>query len=92
MTLHLINSNPDHGYEIIQRMRHLPGFDVTESAIYPILSRFLREGMLTVEPVASPAGPRKKIYHITALGRTRLRTMRAFLGEITTTLISLTND
>jgi len=86
MTLHLISIREGHGYEIVQRMRELSGFDVTESAIYPILSRFRQEKNLTVHSVASRSGPNRNIYKITPLGRTRLLKMRLFLQQITSTL------
>lgn len=92
MTLHLVSIKETHGYEIVQRMRELPGFNVTESAIYPILSRFREDGVLTVHSLPSPTGPRKNIYQITALGRTRLLAMRDFLGKITTSLVNSTRS
>jgi PadR family transcriptional regulator, regulatory protein PadR len=89
-TLEIVAEREGHGYEIVQRMRKLEGFEVTESAVYPILSRFRSEGALEVRSVPSNSGPPKNIYRITALGRTRLRTMRSFLRLITGSLSTMT--
>lgn len=91
-TLEIIARREGHGYEIVQRMRELPGFEVTESAIYPLLSRFRSEGVLEVRSMPSSSGPNKNIYRITALGRTRLRTMRGFLRQIVEAVSTMTNS
>ncbi|MGH8048179.1 MAG: PadR family transcriptional regulator [Chthoniobacterales bacterium] len=89
-TLQIVAEHEGHGYEIVQRMRQLPGFEVTESAVYPILSRFRSEGALEVRSTPSSSGPPKNIYRITALGRTRLRAMRAFLRRLMESLTPMT--
>lgn len=91
MTLQLLSLADGHGYEIVQRMRILAGFDVTESAIYPILSKFREEGFLTVYPVPSSSGPNRNMYQITALGKTRLLAMSRFITQIAETLLKATS-
>jgi len=73
---------PTHGYEVLQRIRALPGMDVTESAVYPILSRNAADGLLRVRQEPSPNGPPRRCYSLTPLGRTRLIQMRHFMRDI----------
>jgi PadR family transcriptional regulator PadR len=71
-----------YGYQILQRLSGVEGLAITESAIYPILSRLTADAMLTVRTAPSPDGPPRRYYRLTPLGRARLREMIAFWGEL----------
>ena len=48
---------------------HLAGWiDVTEGTLYPILLRLEKSGSIAAELKPSPAGPKRKYYHLTAAG------------------------
>src|SRR3954468_21120864 len=62
-----------YGYGIVEELRRMPGLEFTESTVYPVLTRFGRDGYLAVRAEASPAGPPRRYYRLTAGGRDRLR-------------------
>ena len=67
-----------YGYELITRLEKRPVLAVTESTIYPLLRRLLREGMLDSTWRESAEGlPPRKYYTLTDRGRTYLEAMKA---------------
>ena len=79
-----------YGYQLLQALANAEGLAITESTVYPILSRLTREGWVRVRAAPSPAGPPRRYYRLTALGRARLRQMEEYWQDIqdsTNTLI-----
>jgi PadR family transcriptional regulator PadR len=64
-----------YGYQLLQRINRIDGLGLTESTVYPMLARLAREGTLEVRAVASPSGPPRRYYRLTAAGRRRLGEM-----------------
>src|SRR4051812_42799046 len=64
-----------YGYQIVERLRDLGGLALTESTVYPVLTRLARDGALAVRLEASPAGPARRYYRLTPEGQRRLRRM-----------------
>lgn len=62
-----------YGYQIVEGLRRLDGLELTESTVYPVLTRLAREGSLAVRSEASPAGPTRRYFRLTDDGRARLR-------------------
>ena len=62
-----------YGYRIVEQLGRLDGLALTESTVYPVLTRLAREGCLAVRTEASPAGPPRRYYRLTADGQRRLR-------------------
>lgn len=75
-----------YGYELLQRLRALPTMEVTESAVYPVLSRIAKEGLVDVWKEDSPSGPPRRWYRLSELGATRLEQMRATVSRLESTL------
>ncbi len=70
--LALLAKEPAHGYEMVRRVE-AAGFDaVGYGTIYPLLTRMRRLGLIADEMQASPSGPPRKVYAVTAAGRARL--------------------
>jgi PadR family transcriptional regulator PadR len=67
-----------YGYEILQRLGEVESLAVSESTVYPILARLAADGMVKVRVSPSPAGPPRRYYRLTALGKARLREMAAY--------------
>ena len=67
--LNLLSGERTYGYEIVRRLRSLPGMVVTEGTVYPLLSRLRREGMINGVQVVSPLGPERLSYALTSAGR-----------------------
>jgi PadR family transcriptional regulator PadR len=61
-----------YGYRIVERLQGLDGLALSESTVYPILTRLAREGLLAVRTEASPAGPTRRYYRLTNEGQRRL--------------------
>lgn len=78
-----------YGYEILQRLSAAAGLAITESTVYPILSRLAGEGMLTVRAAPSPSGPPRRYYRLTPQGRARLREMVAGWKELSSAVDAL---
>jgi PadR family transcriptional regulator PadR len=70
--LALLGREPAHGYELVRRMADAGFGAVGYGTIYPLLTRMRRLGLVADEQVASPAGPPRKVYALTAAGRDRL--------------------
>jgi PadR family transcriptional regulator PadR len=66
-----------YGYDIVKRLGQIEGLVISEGTIYPILSRFKREGLVTTSLVESNEGPARKYYELTTIGRRELSRMRA---------------
>jgi PadR family transcriptional regulator PadR len=64
-----------YGYQLVQFLMDHDGLALTESTVYPLLARLAREGQLSVTSQPSPAGPPRRYYRITALGKRSLEKM-----------------
>ena len=74
-----IQYEPSYGYRIIKDIK--PYVDISESTLYPILRRLEEARMLTVQSTAHN-GRLRKYYHITELGRKRIRDFEEEWKEI----------
>jgi PadR family transcriptional regulator, regulatory protein PadR len=65
-------------------LRQLQGteFATREGTLYPLLSKMRREELLRYEWKESEAGPPRKYYELTALGRARLRETSEYWQKI----------
>lgn len=70
--LAVISEEPSYGYEMVRKLTDR-GLDlVSEGAIYPVLSRLQRNGLVEGYLVASPEGPARKYYRIEKQGAVAL--------------------
>lgn len=70
--LAVISEEPSYGYEMVRKLTDR-GLDlVSEGAIYPVLSRMQRNGLIDGYLVASPEGPARKYYRIEKKGKQAL--------------------
>ncbi len=68
----LIVKNKDlYGYALVEKVSEI--VDVNEGTIYPILKRLTNEGFFETYLEESSEGPVRKYYHITSLGKKRLK-------------------
>lgn len=65
-----------YGYSILEKLSLLPGLELSESTVYPMLSRLAKDRLLAVRNEPSPAGPPRRYYRLTALGVRRLDQMQ----------------
>ena len=64
-----------YGYRIVEALQRLDGLALTESTVYPVLTRLARDGALAVRTEASPSGPTRRYYRLTPEGQRRLAEM-----------------
>ena len=73
--LNAISGDRLYGYDIVRRLRKIDGLVISEGTIYPILSRFKREGLVETRLEESDQGPARKYYRLTSLGKQLLKRM-----------------
>ena len=78
-----------YGYRIVEELRALEGLALTESTVYPVLTRLAGEGLLAVRTEPSPAGPTRRYYRLTAGGQQRFRQLSASWTTISSSLSAL---
>jgi PadR family transcriptional regulator PadR len=64
-----------YGYDIVKKLSSINGLVMGEGTIYPILSRFKKDGLVETTLAESPEGPARKYYQLTELGRQLLGKM-----------------
>ena len=70
-----ISQGETYGYRIVDQLRRLEGLELTESTVYPVLTRLGRDGFLAIRTEESPAGPTRRYYRLAREGQVRLRQM-----------------
>ena len=71
-----------YGYQLLQRINDLPGFNLTESTVYPLLARLTKDKLAKVRVGPSPHGPPRRYYTLTAAGKKHLKAMAAEWQQI----------
>jgi PadR family transcriptional regulator PadR len=71
-----------YGYDIAKRLSAVDGLVMGEGTIYPILSRFKKEGLVDTSLAESPEGPARKYYQLTPRGRVLLTRMLKAWAEV----------
>ncbi len=73
-----------YGYDLVKLLADVPGLDVSEGTIYPLLSRLRLHGLVSTRLEESPEGPARKYYALTRAGRTALALMNTHLDNLIT--------
>lgn len=77
LILSLLGERESYGYDLVERLRSLGLAGLATGAVYPVLSRFERDGLLTSYTQKSLSGPARKYYALTEQGqRARLDAAR----------------
>lgn len=75
--LSAIGEEKCYGYDIVRKLKAVEGLVIGEGTIYPILSRFRKQGLVEATLEESPDGPARKYYKLTKFGRECLNEMNA---------------
>ena len=77
LLLSLLAGEPMYGYKLVKEMdkRSSGYFRFKEGTLYPALHRLERDGLVDGRWEMSPAGQRRRYYHVTEEGRARLASM-----------------
>ena len=71
-----------YGYDIVKKLSAVGGLVMGEGTVYPILSRFKKDGLVETTLEESPEGPARKYYQLTAKGRLLLAQMLAAWSQV----------
>ena len=77
-----IHNRKMYGYEIVRRLRKIEGLIISEGAIYPILSRLKRQGLVETSIRESTEGPPRKYYELTEQGEEMVSQMNTYWQAI----------
>ncbi len=77
-----IRNRKMYGYEIVRKFCKIEGMIISEGAIYPILRRLRRNGLVETFMQDSPEGPTRKYYKLTEKGRDMVCQMNAYWDAI----------
>lgn len=77
-----IRNRKMYGYEIARKFCKNEGLIISESAIYTVLSRLKRQGLVKTFTQKSPDGPPRKHYKLTQQGKDIVCRMSAYWDAI----------
>jgi PadR family transcriptional regulator, regulatory protein PadR len=89
LVLQTLSEKEYYGYELIQVLKSSAGMDVTESTMYPLLIRLMKEGLLEHRWVEQPTGIPRKYYFISAKGRKVLEGMKQNLKNLLSKILNV---
>lgn len=92
LVLSVIARSPAHGYAIATQLRDFDLFPVGEGTLYPLLARLTKRAVVEAAWDTSGSGPARKVYQITPLGRTELKSMRDFWSQLDRAVDGLGSD
>lgn len=87
--LNLLARGESYGYELLQSLQNIEELVVTDSTVYPILSRLRKDGCLKVQIRPSVSGPPRRYFSLTALGRQRAQEMNLYWSNLKTAIDKL---
>ncbi|MGB0291411.1 MAG: PadR family transcriptional regulator [Luteolibacter sp.] len=87
--LSVLRHREGYGYEVVIRLKCIDELVVTESTIYPILSRLKRDGHLQVRSEPSPSGPPRRYFSLTSLGKQHLQSMDTYWDALNISISNL---
>jgi len=82
LILDIVSSGEVYVADILERLAKTD-FATREGTLYPLLSRMRRDGLLDYDWRESTAGPPRKYYRLTGLGRKHLAEFRAYWASLT---------
>jgi PadR family transcriptional regulator PadR len=87
--LNLLARGESYGYELLQSLQAIEELVVTDSTVYPILSRLRTDGYLKVQVKPSSSGPPRRYFSLTALGQQRVKEMNLYWNNLQTAIDGL---
>ena len=78
-----IRNREMYGYEIVRTLRRIEGLIISEGAIYPILSRLKRQGLVETSIQESSSGPARKYYKLTQRGEQMVSRAGVLIQRVT---------
>ena len=90
----VLKDGDNYGYAILQKIREYPSMTkVTESAVYPVLVRSVKEGLIESKKVSSNSGgPPRNYFTLQAKGRIKLAYMKQYVHDLQLDLKNINSD
>ena len=88
LILDIVSAGDVYVADILERLAPTD-FATREGTLYPLLSRMRREGLVDYDWRESTAGPPRKYYCLTDLGREHLAEFRAYWSTLTSLIDDL---
>lgn len=80
--LQALETKECYGYELIQNLKTSLDIEVTESTIYPLLIRLMKEDLLVHQWIEQQSGIPRKYYFITDEGKNNLVEMKKNIEDV----------
>jgi len=80
--LRALATDERYGLELLRRLQDVPGLEVQEGTLYPLLSRLRLQGLVRTRLEESAEGPARKYYALTREGRRALEGMRTYVDAL----------
>lgn len=71
-----------YGYELVKKLVSIPGLEVSEGSIYPLLSRLRKQKLVTTRLEESANGPARKYYQLTVVGKAKVAAMKSYYKSV----------
>ena len=71
-----------YGLEVLRLLERVPGLEVQEGTLYPLLSRLRLQGLVTTRLEESSEGPARKYYSLSREGRRALQQMEEYMDTL----------
>jgi PadR family transcriptional regulator PadR len=78
-----------YGLELLKRLENVPGLELQEGTLYPLLSRLRLSGFVRTRLEESAEGPARKYYALTREGRRAVTAMQSYVLALVTGLRQL---
>lgn len=88
LILDIVSTGDVYVADILERLGQTD-FATREGTLYPLLSKMRSEGLLDYDWRESAAGPPRKYYRLTDLGRVNLAEFRAYWASLTSLIDEL---
>ncbi|MCK5155043.1 MAG: helix-turn-helix transcriptional regulator [Spirochaetales bacterium] len=89
--LNLLCGDESYGYEIVHKLKDIEVLSLTESTLYPILTRLGKERHLQVRSVPSSNGPPRRYFSLTISGKVYLENLNIYWGNLKDAIDGLIN-
>lgn len=80
--LNLLNHKESYGYEVVQTLKDIELLAVTESTVYPVLTRLKNDGYVKTRMAQSDGGPPRRYFSLTKLGIHRLNEVNTYWSNL----------
>lgn len=89
--LNAISRGETYGYELVQLLKGMEQLAVTESTVYPILSRLRQDGYVKLREAPSASGPPRRYFSLTRVGRQHVDEMNTYWDGLCESIAELRN-